>query len=160
MLKQCGVQSLADEAAKVMAIWSKYENLIPSETKAYLNDVDMIAKLYISKPLQALKKKPLSRLVPDLGGDADLAAKLARYLRTGQSTPDPANFPYRLVPVAAQLAFAQAGSDADVADNIQKRALDFTALITRPTFLAAAPSNEDLLRKLSKDLAQAMEAFA
>jgi hypothetical protein len=140
LLHRCGVSALDDVADRIKQTWESYTNTRPDWVDLYLAESDLVAEVFLTQPLAALGNRPLHELGPDLPDDAERAAKLARFLGTGLIRPDPnlpTKFPWRLVPVAAQLAFMKLDHpDAATLDSIQQRSLNYLKAIERPRWLA------------------------
>jgi hypothetical protein len=145
LLRRCGVPALTEAANQIKQFWDGYQK--PAGIESYLKESDIVAEIMLTKPLEALGKRPLLQIVPDLAGDTKRIAGLAKHLRTGLLSPNPKQYTWRLVPPAAQLAFSQLDNpDAAALDKIQERALAFGAAIEIPQFLAGADHDAFLLQ--------------
>ena len=147
MLERCKVERFNQAAAEIRESISKFEYEWAAE---YLPDCDLVAGIVLDSPLDALGERPLRDLAPELDSDAQRAAKLAKYLRTGLIRPPPttpSHFPWRLVPVAAQLAFRESDLSAETLVKIHERALKYLEDIPRPEWLAGV-DRSDFLKQL------------
>jgi hypothetical protein len=163
MLRKCGVAQLKETADFISQQWFASQTP-PAWTKSYRDDCPAIAELFLNTPLAALTANgtshKLREIVPDLAGDATKAADLGRYLRSaaqnngaGFNRPDPKKFPYRLVPVAAQLAYQQlGGASAAILQQLQASALQFLKDIERPEFLDGPVDRDEHLKALTARL--------
>jgi hypothetical protein len=138
LLRQCGVSALNDAADLVKQTWDAYPR--PDWVDPYVADSEWVAEVFLTQPLTALGNRALHELGPNLRDDAGRAGKLVGFLSTGLLRPDPnlpTKFPWRLVPVAAQLAFVKLDNpDSASLDNIQQRSLKYLKAIERPQWLA------------------------
>ena len=113
---------------------------VPDGLAPFLDDVDAVSGAFLATRLPGLGGHSLSELNPELAADVKRGQLLADFLSSGELRPSPdqpARFPYRLVPVAAQLAVTEAsqGTAAHLA-AVQQRATEFISAIPRPPFLA------------------------
>lgn len=134
MLRRLGVPALTDAAARLEA--SARALPAPEGLAPFLGDLDAVAAALLESKLAALHGHALVELNPELAADVNKAWLLADFLAHGELRPSPdrpSPFPYRLVPVAAQLAEAIPGLAP--LDAVQQRAEDFVAAIPRPSYL-------------------------
>ncbi|WP_434047020.1 MULTISPECIES: hypothetical protein [Sorangium] len=140
LLRRLGVAPLDEAADRLDREWRALR--APAWVAPFLDDLGAIAGTFLEKKLDALGGRALAELHPDAAADVRRAAPLARFLASGalRPAPDkPSYFPYRLVPVAAQLAVASEPPPADLG-AVQRRAMEFFAAIPRPPMLAGAAS--------------------
>ncbi len=137
MLRRLGLPALVEAAAQL----EDEARTVPAPDgiAPYLEDVDAVTSVFLATRLRGLGGHSLSELNPELAADVKRAQLLAEYLASGALRPSPdqpARFPYRLVPAAAQLAVTAAsrGTAAQLA-AVQQRATEFVAAIPRPPFL-------------------------
>ncbi len=150
LLRQCGVFEMTVAADQLDARWDDHQR--PSGVDQYAAACDRVAEIVLVGALDALGERPLRDLAPDPARDGPAVAKLARFLRTGFLQPDPATFPWRLVPPAAQLAVMERDPPDDVTlADVQGRALKHLGNIPRPEFLATA-ARDEFYHKLMRGL--------
>ncbi|XXY48015.1 hypothetical protein WME91_49255 [Sorangium sp. So ce269] len=140
LLRRLGVAPLADAADRIEQDWRAL--CAPAWVAPFLDDLGAIAGTFLEARLDALGGHALLELHPDVAADVRRAAPLARFLGSGELRPAPdrpSYFPYRLVPVAAQLAVASAPPSVDLG-AVQRRSMEFFAAIPRPPLLAGAAS--------------------
>jgi hypothetical protein len=153
MLRWFKIPALNDVADLIMQTWEASEK--PTWVIPFTLDSEMIADFYFSQTLNALGKRSLSELGPDLNDDIRRAVELEPFLSNGLGGPDatlPASARWRHVPVAAQLAFIkQKNPDSTTLNRIQERALSYLGRIPRPNKMGATGTSkffEDLMRDL------------
>ncbi|WP_437897861.1 hypothetical protein [Sorangium sp. So ce124] len=140
LLRRLGVAALAGAADQMEQDWRALP--APAWVAPFLGDLGAIAGTFLERKLDALGGRALRELHPDVAADVKRADALARYLRSGELRPapdKPSYFPYRLVPVAAQLAVASAPPPVELG-AVQRRTMEFFAAIPRPPMLAGAAS--------------------
>jgi hypothetical protein len=153
MLRKAQVAEWTAAADAIDQSWYSPHQPKPDWIEPYVKqDCDTVADVFLNGILPALTRNgaghSLGEMVQDRADDAKRASALGSYLGSGLVRPDPKNphFPWRLVPVAAQLAALQA-SDADALDAIQQRALQYLAAIKKPPFLAVEPDRSSVTRR-------------
>lgn len=158
MLRKCGVPALVEAADFIMNTWYAPQ-VKPSWTAPYVEDCDAVADLFLNTQLQALTRDgtahSLRDFAPDLAGDAKRASDLALYLRTGLNPGNvqPASFPDRLVPAAAQLAYVKLDlAKGDAPQKLHDGALQFQGQIKHPNFLATPVDRTAYLNRLVQTL--------
>ncbi|HKP53155.1 MAG TPA: hypothetical protein VJ183_10950 [Chloroflexia bacterium] len=161
MLRKCDVPLFTEAADFIMKTWYTppvITSLIES-IKPFVEECDTVADFFLNTQLQALTKDgtahSLRDFVPDLAGDARKAADLAFFLRTGQNMANiqPGDFPDRLVPVAAQIAYVKLDpAKVDAPDKLHNDALQFQKLIPHPEFAGPETENKDYVGKLARKL--------
>jgi hypothetical protein len=153
LLRRCGVPALNDAADLIEQTWEAYPR--PDWITPYVTESDLVAEIFLTQPLVALGNRALHELSSNLADDTERAANLANFLRTGYLRPPPnlpTRFPWRLVPVAAQLAFMQLENpNAATLDSIQQRSLKYLRDIERPQWLAGVDQRA-FLRQLVDDI--------
>jgi hypothetical protein len=136
MLRRLGVPALADVALRLDGDARAVP--APEGIAPFLGEADAVASVVLTTKLSALCGHALVELNPELGTDVRKARDLADFLASGELRPSPdqpAAFPFRLVPVAAQLAVAAASPGPASLAAVQQRAAEFVAAIPRPPFL-------------------------
>lgn len=159
MLKKLGVPDLTSAADFMLHKWYDPQPNKPAWILPFIDDCDKVAETFLNAPLQALAKDgtahTLRDLAPDPAGDAAKVAKLANFLlnETGFPNPQAEGITWRLVPVAAQLAYTNFdGTQAGGLDGIQLRALQYLEAIPRPAFLAPIPNRTQQIAKLAEQI--------
>ncbi|MGA9998097.1 MAG: hypothetical protein WBP93_21970 [Pyrinomonadaceae bacterium] len=152
MLRLGIVPSLLDAAVEIMQLWEARQK--PNWVTSYVQDCEIVADLFLTEPLAALKNHSISEMVPDVAGDMALAERLVNPMLNGFNPPSAtqlSKFPFRLIPVAAQLAFTRSNNLPETFDLIQERALQYLSRIDRPEYLAGV-SRQEFLRQLTREL--------
>jgi hypothetical protein len=124
----------------------------PAWVEPFLADVPAVVDAVLDARLDTLGGHTLAELGRGLANTAADVQRLDHYLRTGLQRPELAKFPYRAVPVAAQLAVAGAEGSAE---DIQRRAAEVIAAIHRPAFLdvdALTTARKVMYRALVADI--------
>ncbi|WP_437679666.1 hypothetical protein [Sorangium sp. So ce131] len=140
MLRRLGVAPLAEEADRMDERFRALR--APPWLPPFLGDLDAIAGAALGSKLKALGGRAVAELHPDAASDVKRVGPLASFLERGELRPSPdkpSYFPYRLVPVAAQLAIG-AGASPERLAAVQQRAMEFFAAIPRPPLLAGKTS--------------------
>lgn len=137
MLRRLGLPALVEAALHLEEEAQRVP--VPDGLAPFLDDVDAVAGAFFDTRLHGLGGHSLSELNPELAADVKRAQLLAEFLASGELRPSPdqpARFPYRLVPAAAQLAVTAAGRGTPTPlAAVQQRATEFVAAIPRPPFL-------------------------
>ncbi len=156
LLDATGVPRLKNAAVEIRADAPP----VPDWSEDLAKDLKAIAQVYLDAPLAALLGNPLRALVPGIANDADRVLPLVTHLATGFMAPpkgtaaDP--FPWRLVPVAAELALVGAEPEGDppslatAMQGIHERALAFIESIPRPNQLAGAAGRKAAIREQTR----------
>jgi hypothetical protein len=136
MLRLLGIPALADVAAR----FERDAEALPAPDglDPFLAEVEAIAGAFLGTKLAALGGHALAELNPDIAADVKRSCRLADFLVSGQLRPSPdkpSRFPYRLVPVAAQLAVAAGPKEPGRLADIQHHAMAFVNAIPRPPML-------------------------
>jgi hypothetical protein len=144
LLRQSGVEELAKESEVIEVLWQQIPS--PPDAGKYAGQIDLVAGVLLTQKLNRLKGYCLPALVPDLASAVTNMGKLAAYFHSGKKRPSMDSFPYRLVPAAAQLAFASLARPtlADLA-TIQQRVMESLNAIKPPKKLSP---NQRLQRTL------------
>lgn len=154
MLRRLKVAALDTAADLLMQTWNALPK--PDWVLPYATDSDVVAEVFLSQPLDALGKRTLCDLGPDLADDARRVADLEGFLRSGVSRPDvklATSASWRHVPVAAQMAFiAQETPDSALLDRIQERAFGYLSSLARPKMMGPLANTSDFYRQLVRDL--------
>lgn len=154
LLRCCQVAALTDAAETIEQVGDRPER--PAWAGDYRADCMAVAKVVMDQPLTALGNRPLRQLIPNLANDVVQVTSLANFLSTGLIRPHPNipnRFPWRLVPVASQLAVARLEhpTEADL-DRIQAAAMEYFQAIIRPALLGPPVSRSQFLSQLVSEL--------
>jgi hypothetical protein len=151
LMRRLQIPSLTRRADALDQEWRQRGH--PDWVNPFLADCDVVAEVYLAAPLAALRNHPLRQLVPGFAAECALTEQLALWLHTGFNRPSPDETPWRLVPAAAQLAVADAGSGGDAAiDAIDRKAREFLEEIPRPQWLATPAGNPDTWRAMAEGI--------
>jgi hypothetical protein len=140
MLRRLGVPALAEAAVALESSVRSFpmlEGLAP-----FQGEIDVVASALLESKLRALGGHALVELNPEVAVDVKKERLLADFLASGELRPSPdrpSRFPYRLVPVAAQLAVVETSPKGEQLDAVQRRATEFVAAIPRPPMLGGPP---------------------
>lgn len=138
MLRRLGVTSLADAEDRLEGDLRATQ--APPWAAPFVGDLDVIAATFLEAKVAALGGRALREIHTEVAADVRRARSLEGFLRSGQLRPSPdkpSYFPYRLVPIAAQLAIHGEASPEQLA-AVQARSMEFFAAIPRPPMLAGA----------------------
>jgi hypothetical protein len=163
LLRGTGVAPLVDAAQKIETTWHDTFGDI-AELSPYLPEAKIVAGVLLNTKLNVLKNErqegSASHALIEFG--YQLAAnhknidRLSTWLATEVDRPDPEEFPYQLVPAAAQLALVGVTEKfEETYQGIQQRTLDFIAEIKHDEFLAAdinRPARQAYLNNMIKNL--------
>jgi hypothetical protein len=139
LLRATKVKALADAAQEIENTWRGIYPNVPGLTP-YVAECKTVADVLLNKKLAAFNNEhSLVELSPRIEADDERVRELAEWLQFETSRPEPENYPFRLVPAAAQLAVQHVEDDfAKQYEGIEKRSLAFLSLIKRPKFLDPA----------------------
>ncbi|HVK70408.1 MAG TPA: hypothetical protein VM694_38410 [Polyangium sp.] len=131
----------------------------PDELTPFLDEVDAVAGVLLGTKLAALGGHAMAEFCPNLAADLKQAQELADYLESGELRPSPdkpSRFPYRLVPVAAQLAVSARPLTPGRLAALQQRAMAFVSAIPRPPMLDGTarltPGRAAFYARLAQDI--------
>jgi len=163
LLRETGVEPLKKTADEIEQTWHEaYGDSAP--LASYLPECKTVANVLMTTKLDALKNSDTADSEPHalkefgykLEANHQKVVSLSRWLREEVDRPEPAAYPYQLVPAAAQMAVR------DVTENfeekykaIQQRTLDFIGNIEHDKFLAPDANTADrraYLKKMVADL--------
>jgi hypothetical protein len=138
MLRRLGATSLSDVIGRIEEDLRGVQ--APPWAAAFVDDLDAIAATFLEAKVGALGGRAVRELHAEVAADLRRVRPLEGFLMSGELRPSPdkpSYYPYRLVPIAAQLAIGRDASPAQL-DAVQARAMDFIAAIPRPPMLAGA----------------------
>ncbi|HVG34692.1 MAG TPA: hypothetical protein VM911_16605 [Pyrinomonadaceae bacterium] len=135
LLRGTKVKALTDAAKEIEDTWRGiYPDI--AELAPYVTECKTVAGILLNRKLAALNDHSLIELSPKIEADYKRVDALATWLQFEVDRPEPENYPFRLVPAAAQLAVQRVEEDfAKQYEGIEKRSLAFLSLIKRPKFL-------------------------
>jgi len=163
LMRTTRVAPLADAAQKIEKVWHEAYGDIAQLTP-FLSESKIVADVLLNTKLNVLKNKeeedspphPLVEFGYKLDANHKDIEALALWLGEEIVRPRPENYPYQLVPAAAQMAVEAVTTEFDQTYRaIQQRTLDFIAEIKHDEFLAAdanPPARQAYLNDLIKNL--------
>jgi len=150
MLRQSGIEALKQNGDAILKMWDERNK--PNGIESYIKAGAVVVQVCLTQPLKALGNRPLRDLAPDLQGDAEKAAELAKFFRTGSGFDKPQSpVPWRLVPVAAELRLLEMDKPSQKElQELQECSFKYLRELRRPQFLGASDRSAFMRQLISE----------
>jgi hypothetical protein len=151
MLRQTEVAALIEWADELDDAWRDVTK--PQWMQPFIDAAPLIAKLFLTGKLDALKGRTVLDFNPQLAADHQRASELSKWFCNCGARPDPngAEMYPRLVPAAAQLALrAKAQPTSETLAALHARAIQYLELIPPGPVLAGGAERRQYLTDLMR----------